>query len=53
MAVKAIKDMGASVLVRLKNQSKEIGVSYQTCLQLFAQEEFLWKLEMYFQSRYR
>ena len=49
MAVKEIKDMGASVLARLKKQAKETGINYQTCLQLFAQEEFLRKLEM---SRY-
>lgn len=49
MAVKEIKDMGASVLSRLKKQAKETGINYQTCLQLFAQEEFLRKLEM---SRY-
>lgn len=45
MAVKEIKDMGASVLFRLKRQAKETGINYQTCLQLFAQEEFLRKLE--------
>lgn len=49
MAVKEVKDMGASVLARLKKQAKETGINYQTCLQLFAQEEFLRKLEM---SRY-
>lgn len=49
MALKEIKDMGASVLTRLKKQAKETGINYQTCLQLFAQEEFLRKLEM---SRY-
>ena len=38
MAVKEIKDMGASVLTRLKKQAKETGINYQTCLQLFAQE---------------
>lgn len=36
----AMKDIGASVLARLKNQAKETGVSYQMCLQLFCQEEF-------------
>lgn len=46
MALKEIKDMGASVLTRLKKQAKETGINYQTCLQLFAQEEFLRKLEM-------
>lgn len=49
MAVKDIKDMGASVLARLKKQSKETGLNYQTCLQLFVQEEFLRRLEL---SRY-
>jgi len=49
VAVKEIKDMGASVLTRLKKQAKETGINYQTCLQLFAQEEFLRKLEI---SRY-
>ena len=42
----AVKDMGASVLVRLKRQAKETGINYQTCLQLFAQEEFLRRLEL-------
>lgn len=44
MAIKEIKDMGASVLTRLKKQTKETGINYQTCLQLFAQEELsiLW-----------
>ena len=46
MVVKSVKDVGASVLTRLKNQAKETGINYQTCLQLFAQEEFLRKLEM-------
>lgn len=49
MAVKEVKDKGASVLARLKKQSKETGLAYQMCLQLFAQEEFLRKLE---KSRY-
>lgn len=31
MAVKEIKDMGASVLTRLKKQAKETGINYQTC----------------------
>ena len=47
--LKEIKVMGASVLARLKKQAKETGINYQTCIQLFAQEEFLHKLEM---SRY-
>lgn len=37
----AVKDMGVSVLARIKKQSKETGLNYQSCLQLFAQEEFL------------
>ena len=38
-------DTGASVLARLKNRAKESGRSYQLCLQLFCQEEFLRRLE--------
>lgn len=30
MAIKEIKDMGASVLTRLKKQTKEAGINYQT-----------------------
>lgn len=37
-------DRAASVLARLKNKAKENGISYQQCLQLFFQEEFLRKL---------
>ena len=40
----AVKDMAASVLTRLKNQAKETGLTYQMCLQLFCQEEFLKKI---------
>lgn len=36
--------MAASVLARLKNKAKTGGISYQQCLQLFFQEEFLRKL---------
>ena len=39
-----VKDIGASVLARLRNKAKESGISYQQCLQLFFQEEFLRKL---------
>ena len=42
-------DKAASVLARLKNKSIESGRSYQLCLQLFCQEEFLRRLE---KSRY-
>lgn len=49
MAIKEVNDMGASVLARLKKQSKDTGLNFQTCLQLFAQEEFLRRLEV---SRY-
>lgn len=38
-------DMGASVLARLKRKATESGRSYQLCLQLFCQEEFLRRLE--------
>lgn len=38
-------DTAASVLARLKNKSKQSGRSYQLCLQLFCQEEFLRRLE--------
>ena len=42
-------DKSASVLTKLKNKAKESGRSYQLCLQLFCQEEFLRRLE---NSRY-
>ena len=38
-------DMATSVLARLKNKAKDSGRSYQLCLQLFCQEEFLRRLE--------
>lgn len=37
-------DMAASVLAKLKNKAKAAGISYQQCLQLFMQEEFLRRL---------
>lgn len=37
-------DIAASVLAKLKNKAKDAGISYQQCLQLFMQEEFLRKL---------
>ena len=37
-------DMAASVLAKLKNKAKSSGISYQQCLQLFFQEEFLRRL---------
>lgn len=37
-------DIGVSVLAKLKSKAKESGFSYQQCLQLFFQEEFLRKL---------
>lgn len=43
-------DRAASVLARLRNKAKENGISYQQCLQLFMQEEFLRKLSA---SRYK
>ena len=38
-------DIAASVLARLKNKATESGRTYQLCLQLFCQEEFLRRLE--------
>ncbi len=38
-------DIAASVIARLKNKAAESGRSYQLCLQLFCQEEFLRRLE--------
>ncbi len=38
-------DIATSVLARLKNKANESGRSYQLCLQLFCQEEFLRRLE--------
>lgn len=38
-------DIAASVLARLKNKALASGRSYQLCLQLFCQEEFLRRLE--------
>lgn len=38
-------DLAASVLEKLKNKARESGRSYQLCLQLFCQEEFLRRLE--------
>lgn len=37
-------DVAESVLGRLRNRSKDSGISYNQCLQLFMQEEFLRKL---------
>ena len=34
-------DIAASVLAKLRNKAKASGISYQQCLQLFVQEEFL------------
>ena len=42
----AVKNMAASVLTRLKYQSKEEGIPFQMVLQLYAQEEFLRKLSL-------
>lgn len=38
-------DIAASVLARLKDKAAENGKSYQLCLKLFCQEEFLHRLE--------
>ena len=37
-------DIAASVLAKLRNKAKASGISYQQCLQLFVQEEFLRRL---------
>jgi len=39
-----MRDKAASVLAKLKEKAKKSGISYQQCLQLFFQEEFLRKL---------
>ncbi|MBN2259448.1 MAG: nucleotidyl transferase AbiEii/AbiGii toxin family protein [Clostridiales bacterium] len=39
-----MRDLGASILTRLKKQAQETGLNYQMCLQLFCQEEFLRRL---------
>ena len=39
-----MSDIAASVLAKLRNKAKATGISYQQCLQLFVQEEFLRKL---------
>ena len=41
-----MKDVVASILARLKNQAKSSNLSYQICLQLFCQEEFLRRLSL-------
>lgn len=40
-----MSDPGASLLARLKNKAAESGRSYQLCMQLFCQEEFLRRVE--------
>ena len=40
----AVKNMAASVLARLKQRAKAEGITFQTALQLFSQEEFLRKM---------
>jgi predicted nucleotidyltransferase component of viral defense system len=39
-----VQDKGASILAQLKNKAKASNISYQQCLQLFFQEEFLRRL---------
>ena len=39
-------DISASVLAKLQNKAKETGRSYQLCLQLFCQEEFLRRVSL-------
>lgn len=45
-----MNDSASSILAKLKNVSNETGRSYQLCLQLFCQEEFLRRLEL---SKYK
>ena len=40
-----MQDRGASILAKLKNKAKTLNISYQQCLQLFFQEEYLRRLE--------
>lgn len=40
-----MNDKATSILSRLKNKANKCGRSYQLCLQLFCQEEFLRRLE--------
>ena len=42
----ALMDIGASVLAKLKNKSKNSGMSFQVHLRLFCQEEFLRRLSL-------
>ena len=42
----AVTNKAASVLARLKNQTKQQHINYQICLQLFIQEEFLRRLSV-------
>lgn len=44
-------DISASVLAKLKNKAKSSGISYQQCLQLFFQEEFLRRVDVDFLLR--
>lgn len=39
-------DIAASVLAKLKNKANASGISYQQCLQMFFQEEFLRRLSL-------
>jgi hypothetical protein len=39
-------DIAASALAKLQNKAKETGRSYQLCLQLFCQEEFLRRVSL-------
>ena len=39
-----MQDKEASILAKLKNRARGSNISYQQCLQLFFQEEFLRRL---------
>ena len=38
-------DIAASILAKLKNKAEKSGKSYNLCMQLFCQEEFLRRVE--------
>ena len=50
-SVVVMADIAASVLSKLKNKAKSSGISYQQCLQLFFQEEFLRRVDVDFLLR--
>ncbi len=45
-------DIATSVFTRLKNKAQASGRSYQLCLQLFCQEEFLRRLRILIRNKH-